>query len=223
LVAALELGATLGRLPPRVVLFALEGGSAEPGATLSAAAEAAIPNVVARVLVELATEDAMNQTVTPEVLKALAFLAPATDDELRPLASAARLAHHPAGTVLFREGDQLACVFIVTEGTVALEINARDHRPRRFQTVGPGELLGWSPLLGGGAMTAAGRALTDVRVVALDAKAVLALCDQDPKFGFQFMRRTAAALAARLSATRLQLLDVYAHELPAPSPEGESS
>jgi CRP/FNR family transcriptional regulator, cyclic AMP receptor protein len=69
-------------------------------------------------------------------------------------------------------------------------------------------------------MTASARALTDVRVVALDARAVLDLCDQDPRFGFQFMRRTAAAIAARLSATRLQLLDVYGHELPA-APEGD--
>jgi CRP/FNR family cyclic AMP-dependent transcriptional regulator len=161
----------------------------------------------------------MNEPVTPELLKALAFLVPATEDELRQLVPVTRIAHHPAGTVLFREGDHLSHVFIVTTGTVALEINGRDHRPRRFQTVGPGELLGWSPLLGSGPMTAAARALADVQVVAIDAKAVLDLCDEDPKFGFQFMRRTAAAIAARLSATRLQLLDVYKHELPA-TPEG---
>lgn len=164
----------------------------------------------------------MNDTVTPEFLKALTFLAPATDDELRRLVPAARLEQHPAGTVLFREGDYLPHVFVVVAGTVALEINGPDHRPRRFQTVGPGELLGWSPLLGPGPMTAAARALTDARVIAIDAKAVLALCDQDPTFGFQFMRRTAAAIAARLSATRLQLLDVYRHELPS-APEGGGS
>jgi CRP-like cAMP-binding protein len=161
----------------------------------------------------------MNETVTPELLRSLAFLAPATDDELRVLVPVTRIEHHTADTVLFREGDQLPHVFIITAGTVALEINGVDRRPRRFQTVAPGELLGWSPLLGSGPMTASARALTDVKVVAIDAKAVLDLCDQDPKFGFQFMRRTAAAIAARLSSTRLQLLDVYRHELPA-LPEG---
>lgn len=156
----------------------------------------------------------MNEPVTLELLKSLAFLAPATDDELRPLVAAARVEQHAAGSVLFREGDYIGSVFVVTAGTVALEIIGPDHRMRRFQTVESGELLGWSPLLGSGPMTAAARALTDVRVVALDAKAVLALCDQDPKFGFQFMRRIAVAIAARLSATRLQLLDVYKYELP---------
>jgi CRP-like cAMP-binding protein len=163
----------------------------------------------------------MNDPVTPELLRTLAFFAPATDDELRQLVPVTRIEHHLAGTVLFREGDHLPHVFLVTVGTVALEITGTDRRPRRFQTVGSGELLGWSPLLSSGPMTAAARALTDVKVVAIDAKAVLDLCDNDPKFGFQFMRRTAAAIAARLSATRLQLLDVYKHELPSPLEGGE--
>ena len=101
----------------------------------------------------------MNDAVTPELLKSLAFLSPATDEELRRLAPTARAEQFPAGTVLFREGDHLPHVFVVTAGTVALEICGADHRPRRFQTVGPGELLGWSPLLGAGPMTASARAL----------------------------------------------------------------
>lgn len=161
----------------------------------------------------------MTAAVTPELLRSLAFLAPATDDELRQLVSAAWVEQYPAGAVLFREGLDLPHVFVVTEGTVALEVLGKGHRPKRFQTVGVGELLGWSPLLGAGAMTATARALTDVRVVVLDARAVLDLCDKDPRFGFQFMRRTAAAIADRLAATRLQLLDVYKSELPA-APEG---
>jgi CRP-like cAMP-binding protein len=164
----------------------------------------------------------MNEPVTPEFLKTLAFLAPATDEELRALVPAARIETHPSGTVLFREGDLSTRVFIVTGGTVALEVIGANHRAQRFQTISAGELLGWSPLLGSGPMTASARALTDVRVVVIDAKALLQLCDQDPRFGFQFMRCTAAAIAARLSATRLQMLDVYRAELPTVPPGGAS-
>lgn len=228
LAAALQLAGALGRLPPRVVVLAVEGTAGEPGAGLSRTVEAALPDVVALVLAELATESAttefiMSDAVTLESLKSLAFLAPATDDELRRFISIARAEQHSAGAVLFREGDHLPHVFVVTAGTVALEVSGTDHRPRRFQTVGPGELLGWSPLLGPGPMTASARALTDAAVLAFDATAILALCEQDPQFGFRFMRRTAAAIAARLSATRLQLLDVYRHELPVPPPERGAS
>jgi CRP/FNR family transcriptional regulator, cyclic AMP receptor protein len=164
----------------------------------------------------------MNESITPEFLRTLAFLAAATDEDLQLLVPAMRIEPHSAGGVLFREGTYSGHAFIVAGGIVALEINGPGRRPRRFQTVGPGELLGWSPLLGSGPMTATARALTDVRVVVLQARAVLDLCARDPRFGFQFMQRTAAAVAARLSATRLQLLDVYRHELPPAPPGGEA-
>jgi CRP-like cAMP-binding protein len=156
----------------------------------------------------------MSLPTDPDLLRSLAFLAGLTDDEVQRLVPAARVAEFPPGAMLFREGDRLGHVFVVVAGTVALEIADRDRRPRRFQTVGAGELLGWSPLLGPGPMTASARAMTAVRVVALDAAAVLAICAEDPRFGFNFMRRAAATIAGRLSATRLQLLDVFGSEVP---------
>ncbi|MCS6866164.1 MAG: cyclic nucleotide-binding domain-containing protein [Gemmataceae bacterium] len=155
----------------------------------------------------------MHEPVTVDELKSLAFLTAATDDELQALRPSVRREQYPAGTMLFREGDHLDRVFIVADGLVALEIRGPDHRPRRFQTLGRGELLGWSPLLGSSAMTASARAVTDVTVVAIDARGLLALCESDPRFGYHFMKRTVATLAARLNATRLQLLDVYRAEL----------
>jgi CRP/FNR family transcriptional regulator, cyclic AMP receptor protein len=156
----------------------------------------------------------MSEPITPEFLKGLAFLTPATDEETRQLATVARGENFPAGAVLFREGDHIHHFCIVVAGNVAIEIYGPDRRPRRIHTVGPGELLGWSPLLGPAAMTATARALTDVRVVVLEAAAVLAVCDVDPQFGYMFMKRVAAAIAARLNATRLQLLDVFGTEIP---------
>jgi CRP-like cAMP-binding protein len=156
----------------------------------------------------------MSAPITPEFLMGLAFLAPATDDEARQLAAVARADDYPAGAVVFREGDRFGHFWVVVTGNVAIEIYGPDRRPRRIQTVGPGELLGWSPVLGSGAMTATARALTDVRVVALDAPGVRAVCDADPRFGYLFMKRVAGAIAARLSATRLQLLDVFGTEVP---------
>jgi CRP/FNR family cyclic AMP-dependent transcriptional regulator len=215
LAAALELAATLGKLPRRVVVYTIEGESAAPSAGLSLAVSAAVAEAVARVLAEITTEDAMSDAITPGFLRTLAFLSPATDEELRLLIPVTRTETYAAGSMLFREGEQLSHVFIVTAGTVALEMLGPEQWPRRFQTLGAGELLGWSPVLGPDAMTASARAITDVRTVAINARSLLDVCDKDPAFGFQFMRRVAAALAARLNATRLQLLDVYKYELPA--------
>jgi hydrogenase maturation protease len=218
--AALELAKALGTLPPRVIVFAVEGEFAVPGRSLSNTVAAAIPAVVARVLAEIENEERMGNTITPEDLQKLAFFATATDAELQQLAAAARLEEHHTGVVLFREGERLTRFFVVALGTVAVEIAGPDRRTRRIHTVGPGELLGWSPILGAGPMTATARTLTPARLVSLDATSVVAACDADPRLGYLLMRRTAAAIAARLNATRLQLLDVYGSEIPIVSSEG---
>jgi hydrogenase maturation protease len=54
LASALTIAGALGRLPPRVVVLAVEGESAQPGRGLSAAVGAAVLDVAGRVLEEIA-------------------------------------------------------------------------------------------------------------------------------------------------------------------------
>lgn len=54
LAEALELGRVLGRLPPRCVLFAIQGEGYEPGDPPSAAARLAMDDVQRRIRAELA-------------------------------------------------------------------------------------------------------------------------------------------------------------------------
>ncbi len=53
LVEALDLAATLGRLPSKVVIHSVEGVDDESGPRLSSAVEAAIPEIISRVLAEI--------------------------------------------------------------------------------------------------------------------------------------------------------------------------
>ena len=80
--------------------------------------------------------------------------------------------------------------------------------------VGDGELVGWSPLVGRHRLSDTARTLTPVKALAIDGEQVIALCRDNPEFGFEFMHRVAMALAERLSATRLQLLDLSGFQLP---------
>ena len=105
-------------------------------------------------------------------------------------------------------------MWIVLTGNVAIEIFGPERRLHHIQTIGDGELLGWSPVLGTGSMTATARALTDVRSLAIDADAILAMCEADPWFGYQFMRRVAAAIAGRLHSMRQELTKYYEYVVP---------
>ena len=109
------------------------------------------------------------------------------------------------GDCIFREGQNEHKVYVVVEGEVALEIRVPDLDVVRVHRVGPGDLLGWSPVLGRGPMTATARALTPCRLAALDAERIRALAERDTRFGLEFFRSMTIALAERLRATRLQL------------------
>jgi hypothetical protein len=83
---------------------------------------------------------------------------------------------------------------------------------KHILTLGPGELCGWSSLLGQCYTT---RATTpdSARLLEINVKQLMAIAYRDPTFGFEFMRRTSTALAHRLSITRGQLLEAQGHEL----------
>ncbi len=148
-------------------------------------------------------------------LRGIRFLHDIEDEYLRSLASIADIQAIPEGTILFREGQDHPKIYFIVSGSIALEVRLSQRETKRLQTVGSGELLGWSPILGLVEMTATARALHPTQVIAIDGKQLKAYCEHNARFGFEFMRRTAQSLAQRLSATRLQLLDVYNNELPA--------
>jgi CRP-like cAMP-binding protein len=154
-----------------------------------------------------------------EGLEGLRFLHGLRAEYLDQIAAIAEARDVPADGFVFREGEASAHVFVVASGRISLLVRVPGHGPVRVHTLGEGELLGWTPLLGAGVMTATARAAVPSRLVALHAPQLLALIEHDPRLGVELMRRVAAALAQRLNSTRLQLLDVYHHELP-DVPEG---
>jgi CRP/FNR family cyclic AMP-dependent transcriptional regulator len=146
-----------------------------------------------------------------ETLKNIQFLKDFSDDHLQHLASLAEIKEFPAGSVVFREGQPSSSVYLVVRGDITLELNVPTRGAMQFQTVGSGDLLGWTPVLGLGSMTATASVQTPSTLLALNAAQIRAFCAHDLSFGFAFMQRIAQVLASRLSATRLVLMDLY-HE-----------
>jgi len=149
-----------------------------------------------------------------ETLRHIDLLKGVSEEELRQIASIAEEADFAEGTLIFRENSPAGHLYLIVEGNVSLEICAPSVGCRRILTVGKGELLGWSPVLENARFTATARAMTDVRTIRIQGQHLLALCESDHSLGYHFMQRAALALAKRLSATRLQLLNVFGNEMP---------
>lgn len=169
---------------------------------------------VGSVLSESAMNDeTQNQGALRETLGQLEFLRGVKDEHVDELAKLGRFVDFPEGTIIFSECEPASECYLIVDGTVLLEIcGAFGCTP--ILTVGEGELLGWSPVLGLERVTSNARTLTQTRAIEFSGRQILTLCEQHPKFGYQFMRCTALALSKRLTATRLQLLDLFGNEKP---------
>jgi CRP-like cAMP-binding protein len=141
----------------------------------------------------------------PEELDTIPFFQELGGPYAEQLGRLARLKEHPAGAVIFRQGQDAPFVSFVLAGEVGLDVPVSSHEVAEVHRVGPGEILGWSPMLGMRAMTATARAATPVRLAILDVDQVVSLCERDPVFGTAFHRQVALVLSARLDDTRRRL------------------
>lgn len=157
----------------------------------------------------------MSKRLLVETLHSTRFLHDVSQEHLEQIANIAHLRDFDEFETVFREGDVAENVYLVVFGNVTLEICAPSVGCRRILTVGPGEILGWSALLEQSRLTATARTTETTRFVELNAALLLTLCEDNPSLGYEIMRRTTLALSKRLSATRMQLLDIYGSQLPA--------
>ncbi len=135
------------------------------------------------------------------------------------LANLAELREYATSAVIFRQNEDFPFLCLVLEGKVSLEMSVSGEPPAEVHRGGPGELLGWSPVLGRRAMTATGRAATPLRLATIEIDRVLALCERDPALGNAFHRQVALVLSSRLDETRRRLSRYLTHRptLGAPS------
>ncbi len=115
------------------------------------------------------------------------------------------------GAHILREGDEADSFYLIRHGTVALEIHMPGRAPLVIETLDDGEVLGWSWLLPPYRVRFDARAVGLVRTLSIDGKCLRAKCEQDCALGYEFYKHFLPVVAERLTAARLQMLDMYGH------------
>jgi CRP-like cAMP-binding protein len=154
--------------------------------------------------------------VFPEELGVAKFASSMSEPHVRQLALIARLKECEGGTVLFEEQQDSAFIYCVLKGHVSLRVREPYGESVEVDTVGPGELLGWSPVFGRHAMTASAVAAGPCRLAVFEVSRVVQLCERDPAFGLAFLRQVGLHVSARLRSTRqaLALARTLTHHSP---------
>ncbi len=137
------------------------------------------------------------------------FLKGMSHDHLAIITGCAKNVKFDAGTHVFREGQEANEFFVVRQGTISIEAFSPAHGPLVLQTVGAGDIMGWSWLVPPYRWHFDGKATELVRAISLDGKCLRGKCEKDHELGYELLKRFSEIMSQRLDVTRMQLLDLY--------------
>jgi CRP/FNR family transcriptional regulator, cyclic AMP receptor protein len=144
--------------------------------------------------------------VTAEALSGHPFLHGMPRDQLAMRADTARDVTFPARYRLFEDGGRASRFWLIQSGHVTLDLHVPGQGRMKVETIGMGELLGWSWLFPPYRWSFGAVAALRVEAFEFDAQAVRACCEADPVLGYDLTQRLSRVLAKRLRATRVRLI-----------------
>jgi CRP/FNR family transcriptional regulator, cyclic AMP receptor protein len=144
--------------------------------------------------------------VSAAALAAHPFLHGMSRGQLSLLAEAARDVKFPARYRLFEDGGNAARFWLIQSGRVSLDLHVPGVGPVVIETIGMGELLGWSWRFSPYRWAFGAVASTAVEAFEFDAPTVRERCAAHPGLGHEVDQRLNRVLANRLQATRIRLI-----------------
>lgn len=118
------------------------------------------------------------------------------------------------GELILQEGEEANRFYMIRHGKVALEVTfVPEREPITIQTLGEGDVLGWSWLFPPYRWRFSARAVAPTEAIALDGKYLRRKCKEDHDLGYELLQRFAGVIEQRFQAMRrrLQLLLFPAH------------
>jgi CRP/FNR family transcriptional regulator, cyclic AMP receptor protein len=145
-----------------------------------------------------------------ERIAAHPFFAALTGEQREMLALDGTPVTFTSGERVFAEGGAADRFWLIEDGSIALDMRVPGRGDQIVETLAAGTVLGWSWLHPPYLWHFGAVARVFVTAIEFDAVAVRRRCEGDPAFGYAALRLFTPVITARLQATRLRLLDLYA-------------
>jgi CRP-like cAMP-binding protein len=143
-------------------------------------------------------------------LQSIPWLMDLSQEQLRKLEKISGFRFLEEGEILYREGDNDNLLYIVSEGSLGIEIYVPGHGQVRLYNADPLDIVGRH------SMTPVARhrittitALKKSNLIYFDGSALNELCDIDQELGYVIMRRLSNVIATRMLTMRLKLIDLF--------------
>ena len=109
------------------------------------------------------------------------------------------------GHYVLREEESANHFYLIQQGSVALGTFVVGRGFTTIQTLGDGELLGWSWLIPPYHWHFNAMVVQTTQAIVFDANRIRQKCEEDHDFGYELFKRVALTVGRRLRATRTRL------------------
>jgi CRP-like cAMP-binding protein len=149
-----------------------------------------------------------NQSIT-EYLSAHEFFSEFRDDDLKFLCECSSTREIKKGQILFLQGEHADKFYVVRSGLISIQMPAIMGPTLEIQTVDEDQVLGWSWLISPYRWNFQTKAEEDSELLQFDGVAILARCEQEPKFGYELLKKFAGLMSVRLNAARQKMMNEW--------------
>ena len=151
----------------------------------------------------------MSDQSTTEYLSAHEFFYEFSDDLLKFLCECSSTHEIKMGQILFRQGENADKFYVVRNGRISLQLPAIMGPTLEIQTLDKDQVLGWSWLISPYKWNFQTKAEEDSELLQFDGTAILARCEQEPKFGYELLKKFAGLMSVGLNAAREKMMDEW--------------
>ena len=138
------------------------------------------------------------------------FLAGMNHTQLALLTDCAMASHIKSGQIIFREGEMANRFYLIESGKVVLESGNNDSGESVVvDTIGAGDLLGWSWMFPPCVWRFTARAVEATEAIFFYGTILREYCERDPSLGYELFKRMAPIMLRRLQAARDKMLAVH--------------
>ncbi len=149
-----------------------------------------------------------NQSIE-NYLSTHAFFSELDDNFMKFLSDSATELKIKKGNVLFQQGERADKFYLLRNGQMSVQVPALMGPTLEIQILGKDQILGWSWLISPYRWNFQARALEDSDLLEFDGSGILARCEENPKFGYELLKRFAALMSERLDAARQKMMDEW--------------
>jgi CRP-like cAMP-binding protein len=120
-------------------------------------------------------------------------------------------AHFEKGETILREGDIANRFYLIESGKVVLESDEDFGEPVVVDTIGPGDLLGWSWMFPPYVWRFTARAAEPTDAIFFYGTILREYCERDPSLGYELLKRMSPVMLRRLQAARKKMVSIHSH------------